>query len=148
MKIKHLLIFLSFSALFLISCEKKMENLDPYSINTVYWDIPKLKDTLSVNNIVLTGEVGNNKGVDSLHVQITDISHNKILYNGTIQNSGLTSENRTDYPSSVTKWYKINFKPPVSFTSNSYIQFTLVAHTPFGVGQDLRSKSTNSVLIQ
>ena len=149
MKSKVLPIFTIAVTLFVYSCKSdSLPPLDVRTINTVYWTIPHFPDTLSSDAVVLKGEVGNNNDVDSLHVTVTDVDLGTTLYSGTILKSQLTPEDRKDYPASTIKWYKINYKPSVALPSNSSIQFTLVAHTPFGTGQDLRPKSTNSVFVE
>ena len=149
MKLKILPLVVISAVSFLYSC--KNDSLPPLitkDINTVYWDIPAFPASLPADEVVLTGEVGNHKDVDSLHVVVTNLDDNSILYDGTINKSDLTPDSKKDYAASDVKWYKINYKPTVNLPSESTIQFTLVARTPFGSGEDLRSVTSTSVLIE
>ena len=145
MKAKNLLLSIS---VLLFSCSDKSKPLIPTDINTVYWDFTKLPNTLNAPKPTLIGEVGNNKDVDSLHVTINDLDHNTVLYDGTIPKINLTLETRKDFSTAVTKWYLISFPSPVTVPANTNIAYTLIAHTPFESGQDLRPKITSTLLVQ
>lgn len=148
MKLKPLLIFTSCAIIGLASCKKDKASSDETTINTVYWDNFKLPASAKGNAVVLQGQVGNSKDVDSLKIDVNDKNTGKTLTSITLSRKNLTLSSRKDWPTSTVKWYDFTYKPSKVFTSGDQINFILVAYTPFGISQDLRSKTTASVEIE
>jgi hypothetical protein len=147
MKLK-LLLFIGASAIIsLSSCKKDKEPFDETSINTVYWDKFLLPSSAKASEVILSGEVGNSRDVDSVDVEINNISTGEVT-NVTLSKKDLTLTTRKDWPTSTIKWYQIKYKPAVKLTSGDEVNFTLTAHTPFGPSQDLRSMTTSSIEIE
>jgi hypothetical protein len=147
MKLKHLLFVTSVSIVFLSSCKKDKEAFDETSINTVYWDKFTLPASATKTSLALTGEVGNSRDVDSVLVEVNNLTSGETTA-VTLSKKDLKLTDRKDWPTSTVKWYEINYKPNVKLDSGDEINFTLTAYTPFGISQDLRTLTTSSIEIK
>ena len=147
MKFKTLLMYFICLILGLTSCKKdKPFTIDETSITTIYWDIPDLPETATSTNLTLVGEVGGNRDIDS--VKVTTNVNGKISKTVTLHKSDLTLEDRKDWPTSTIKWYKINYKPKTSLETDDEVSFTLMAYSPFGASQDLRTVNSTVAVIK
>ena len=146
MKFKHVLLAIGFVLLF-NSCKKENKPFDQTSINTVYWDKFSLPTSSKKDALVLNGEVGNTRDIDSVIVTTNNVTTNtktKVA----LARKDLTLTNRKDWPTSTIKWYQIKYKPKILVSSGDLVSFTLTAYTPFGTSQDLRSMITSSIEIE
>ena len=148
MKLKPLPIAAFFLTLSMVSCEKEKTRLDETSISTVYWGDFILPDSTAKGDLVLEGEVGNSRDIDSVHIDVNNLTTGKVMKSVTLAKEDLVLNNRKDWPTSPVKWYDVNYKPIITINSGDKLNFTLVAYSPFGTSQDLRAKETKSVVIK